>query len=58
MSIKLDMDKVPNISEKRKNLIEEMQKVIDVNPRKEIFAALLANVAEDYAEREMKSKKI
>jgi len=41
--------------EKRKVLIAEMQKIIDCNPRKEIFAALLANVAERY-EKRMKFK--
>lgn len=32
----------------RKDLIADMQKVINSNPRKQIFAALLANVAEQY----------
>jgi hypothetical protein len=46
------------MTEERKILIENMQRVIDVNPRKEIFAALLANVAEDYYAEKIKKLNI
>lgn len=46
------------MTEERRILIENMQRVIDVNPRKEIFAALLANVAEDYYAEKIKKLNI
>ena len=36
------------MTKERKELIDAMQKVIDSNPRKQIFAALLANVAQEF----------
>lgn len=45
------------MTEDRKELILDMQRLIDVNPRKEIFVALLANIAEDYAEKQTEKNK-
>ena len=42
------------MTKEREKLINDMQKVIDVHPRESIFAALLANVAEDYFEEKIK----
>ena len=47
------------MTEERKELIAKMQKVIDCNPRKEIFAAILANIAEDYeAQKQAKNNEV
>ena len=46
------------MTEERQRLIDAMERVINVNPRKEIFAALLANVAESYHAEQIKKLNI
>lgn len=42
------------MTDKRKKLIARFQQLIDCDPRKQIFAALCANIAEDFCQDQTK----
>ena len=41
------------MTEKRKKLIDRFQSWLDTEPRKQIIAAVCANIAEEYAEEQL-----
>ena len=41
------------MTEKRKKLIDRLQSWLDTDPRKQIVAAVCANIAEEYAEEQL-----
>jgi hypothetical protein len=41
------------MTEQRKKLIDKFQSWLDTDPRKQIIAAVCANIAEEYAEKQL-----